>query len=41
MKKLALVLALVGTLGIAACGKPIPQDCAKPEKKTLPECIGA
>jgi hypothetical protein len=41
MKKLALVLAIIGTLGIAACGKSIPQDCDKPEKKTQPECIGA
>lgn len=41
MKKLFLVLALVGSLGVAACGKPVPQDCNKPENKTKPECIGA
>ena len=41
MKKLFLVLALASSLGVAACGKSIPQKCDKPENRTLPECIGA
>lgn len=41
MKKIALALAFVSTLGVlAACGKPIPQHCDKKENKTLPECLG-